>query len=178
MSSLSNFHIGTRCPLDTTCIHDANCREPRCELSGKELDEACAGTGLTTADVFAAITRHNQQLGEQERFSMEPLHLVYRANNVQNMRFVDTPGIISNLGTGKDNREDIKSILRNTMKRPNSKLYVVGFSFILLCTLYYSYSCVLFRCVLVEPKEFSTNAILDFCDVTFGSKDWSKDAIV
>ena len=117
--------IGTRCPLDTTCIHDANCLEPRCELSGKELGEDYAGTDLTTEQVFAAITHHNQQLGDEERFSMEPLHLVYRANNVQNMRFVDTPGIISNLGTGKDNREEIKSILRNTMKRPNSKLYVV-----------------------------------------------------
>lgn len=42
------------------------------------------------------------------------------------------------------------------MKRPNSKL-----------------------CVLVEPKEFSTNAIIDFCDETFGGKGkWVKDAII
>ena len=71
-------------------------------------------------------------------------------------RFVDTPGIIANKGVGADNREAIKSILRDTMKRPNSKL-----------------------CVLVEPKEFSTNAIVDFCDETFGGKgSWVKDAIV
>jgi len=57
---------------------------------------------------------------------------------------------------GKDNREDIKSILRDTMKKPNSKL-----------------------CVLVEPKEFSTNAIINFCDETFGGKGkWVDNAIV
>ena len=28
---------GTRCPLYTTCIHDANLTEPKCELSGEEL---------------------------------------------------------------------------------------------------------------------------------------------
>lgn len=59
-------------------------------------------------------------------------------------------------GTGRDNREEIKSILRDTMKKPNSKL-----------------------CVLVEPKEFSTNAIINFCDETFaGRGQWAKDAIV
>ena len=42
------------------------------------------------------------------------------------------------------------------MKKPNSKL-----------------------CVLVEPKEFSTNAIINFCDETFGGRDkWARDAIV
>ena len=42
------------------------------------------------------------------------------------------------------------------MKKPNSKL-----------------------CVLVEPKEFSTNAIIDFCDDTFGGRvKWSKNAII
>lgn len=42
------------------------------------------------------------------------------------------------------------------MKKPNSKL-----------------------CVLVEPKEFSTNAIIDFCDETFGGKGkWVNDAII
>ena len=42
------------------------------------------------------------------------------------------------------------------MKKPNSKL-----------------------CVLVEPKEFSTNAIINFCDETFsGRGQWAKDAIV
>ncbi|KAL7554148.1 hypothetical protein ACHAWF_018970 [Thalassiosira exigua] len=147
---------GTRCPLDTTCIHDSSLTEPQCELSGKELDPSQVGTGLTTEEVFAAITEHNRELGDQDKFSTEPLVLVYRASNVQNMRFVDTPGIIATQGTGRDNRDDIKSILRNTMKKPNSKL-----------------------CVLVEPKEFSTNAIIDFCDETFGGRGkWAKESIV
>jgi hypothetical protein len=135
-------------------------------------------------EVFAAITDHNNKLGNQDKFSTKPLTLVYRASNVQNMRFVDTPGIIANQGvnyrnvlaiifmlnipaaahclfnsimksTGKDNREDIKSILRDSMKKPNSKL-----------------------CELVEPKEFSTNAIINFCDETFGGKGkWVNNAI-
>ena len=147
---------GTRCPLDTTCIHDSSLSKPRCELSGKELDPSKAGANLTTEEVFAAITEHNRELGDNDKFSSEPLRLVYRASNVQNMRFVDTPGIIANKGTGQDNREQIKSILRDTMKKPNSKL-----------------------CVLVEPKEFATNAIIDFCDDTFeGREKWAKDSIV
>ncbi len=28
---------GTRCPLDTTCIHDGSLKEPKCELFGEEL---------------------------------------------------------------------------------------------------------------------------------------------
>ena len=51
---------------------------------------------LTTEQVFAAITAHNRDLGEKDQFSTEPLRLVYRASNVQNMRFIDTPGIIAN----------------------------------------------------------------------------------
>ena len=98
-------------------------------------------------------------LAQKDTFSSESLKLIYRANNVQNMCFVDTPGIISNKGVGQDNREAIKKILRDTMKKPRSKL-----------------------CVLVEPKEFSTNAIVDFCDETFQSspngRDWKADAIV
>ena len=59
-------------------------------------------------------------------------------------------------GVGSDNREAIKSILRDTMNKPNSKL-----------------------CVLVEPKEFSTNAIVNFCDETFGERgEWVRNAIV
>jgi hypothetical protein len=75
--------------------------------------------------------------------------------DVQNMRFVDTPGIISNKNSnGKDNRDDIKKILRNEMKKPNSKL-----------------------CVLLEPTEFQKNPIIDFCDESFGSRDkWIGDA--
>jgi Dynamin family. len=147
---------GTRCPLDTTCIHDSSLDEPRCELSGEELDPAMSGTALTTDEVFRAITAHNIMLANKDEFSTHSLRLVYRAKNVQNMRFVDTPGIISNKGTGQDNREDIKRILRETMKKPNSKL-----------------------CVLVEPKEFSTNPIIDFCDETFGGRPkWTKNSIV
>jgi hypothetical protein len=147
---------GTRCPLDTTCIHDSSLDEPRCELSGKELDPAMSGDSLTTDEVFRAITAHNKMLAEKDEFSTHSLRLIYRAKNVQNMRFVDTPGIISNKGTGQDNREDIKRILRETMKKPNSKL-----------------------CVLVEPKEFSTNPIIDFCDETFGGRPkWTRNSIV
>ena len=77
---------------------------------------------MTIDQVFAAITKHNKELATDDRFSTKPLNLVYRANNVQNMRFVDTPGIISNRGQGKDNRADIQNILRDTMKKPNTKL--------------------------------------------------------
>ena len=28
---------GTRCPLETTCIHDDLCSKPSCDLSGNEL---------------------------------------------------------------------------------------------------------------------------------------------
>lgn len=85
-------------------------------------------------------------LGDEDRFSTEPLYLVYRSNTVQNMRFVDTPGIISTQSTGQDNREDIKNILRNEMRKPNTKL-----------------------CVLLQPDEFQNNPIIDFCDETFGN---------
>ncbi len=87
---------GTRCPLDTTCIHDSSLKEPKCELSGEELHDSWAGMDLTTEEVFTAITEHNKWLAEEDKFSTKPLTLVYRASNVQNMRFVDTPGIIAN----------------------------------------------------------------------------------
>ena len=54
------------------------------------------GGDFTTEEVFSAITHHNKELGNQDKFSTKPLVLVYRASNVQNMRFVDTPGIIAN----------------------------------------------------------------------------------
>lgn len=142
---------GTRCPLDTTCIHDEKCVTPKCELSGIDLDEA--GKDLTVEDVFGRITRHNKKLGEEDRFSTEPLRLIYRAKSVQNIRFVDTPGIISTQSVGRDNREDIKKILRSEMCKPNTKL-----------------------CVLLEPKEFATNPIIDFCDQTFGKREWIPKA--
>ncbi|VEU40799.1 unnamed protein product [Pseudo-nitzschia multistriata] len=145
---------GTRCPLDATCIHDTTCNTAVCELYGEELPEDERGDQLTVNDVFERITNHNKKLGDEDRFSTEPLYLNYRSANVQNMRFVDTPGIISNQSTGKDNREDIKSILRSEMRKPNTKL-----------------------CVLLEPKEFATNPILDFCDDTLGGrKKWIDDA--
>jgi hypothetical protein len=146
---------GTRCPLDTTCIHDANCEEPVCELRGEELEAGEAGDFLKVSEVFERITEHNKRLGRKDSFSTESLRLVYRASNVQNMRFIDTPGIISNQLQGRDNREDIKRILQNEMKKPNTKL-----------------------CVLLEPKEFATNAIVDFCDDTFGDREgWIKNSV-
>ena len=144
---------GTRCPLDTTCIHDGSLAEPVCELFGEELETELEER-LSVNQVFDLITAHNKRLGAEDRFSTSPLYLVYRAKNVQNMRFVDTPGIISNKSTGKDNRDDIKTILRSEMKRPNTKL-----------------------CVLLEPKEFQTNPIVDFCDSSFGGRDkWIHNA--
>jgi hypothetical protein len=88
---------GTRCPLDTTCIHDNPLSDPVCELRGSELNPDLAGEKLSTEELFAAITEHNQGLASQDKFSTETLRLTYRANNVQNMRFVDTPGIIANV---------------------------------------------------------------------------------
>jgi hypothetical protein len=143
---------GTRCPLDTTCIHDDSLEDPTCELWGEEL--AKNGKDLTVDEVFKRVTEHNRKLDEEDRFSTEPLHLVYKANNVQNMRFVDTPGIISNQSTGKDNREDIKKILRSEMQKPNTKL-----------------------CVLLEPKEYATNPIVEFCDSSLGGREkWIRSA--
>lgn len=95
---------------------------PTCELSGKELENSPL-TGLTIEEAFIAITQHNRMLAEKDEFSSESLKLVYRANNVQNMCFVDTPGIISNKGAGQDNRDAIKKILRDTLKKPRSKLW-------------------------------------------------------
>jgi len=143
---------GTRCPLDTTCIHDDSRQEPICDLAGAEL--AKPGEQLSVDQVFKRITNHNRKLGEEDRFSTEPLRLVYRAKNVQNMRFVDTPGIIYHKSTGKDNREDIKKILRSEMRKPNTKL-----------------------CVLLEPKEFATNPIVEFCDTSLGGRnEWIGSA--
>lgn len=145
---------GTRCPLDTTCIHDDSLKTPMCDISGLELDKG-GGENLNVEQVFETITNHNKSLAKQDKFSTTPLRLVYRASNVQNMRFVDTPGIISNRGQGKDNREDIKKILKETMMKANTKL-----------------------CVLLEPKEFSTNPIIDFCDDTFSGRDeWTHRSV-
>jgi Dynamin family len=143
---------GTRCPLDTTCIHDDSLDEPLCELRGEEL---CApGSNLTVNEVFARITEHNINLGKEDKFSTQPLRLVYRARNVQSMRFVDTPGIISNQSTGRDNRDNIKEILESEMKRPHAKL-----------------------CVLLEPNEFESNPIINFCDEALGRENWIPKAI-
>lgn len=145
---------GTRCPLDATCIHDDTCDDAVCELYGEELPEDDRGDHLTVNEVFERITKHNKKLGAEDSFSTKPLHLIYRSAKVQNMRFVDTPGIISNQSTGKDNREEIKTILRSEMRKPNTKL-----------------------CVLLEPKEFATNPILDFCDDSLGGrKKWIDNA--
>ena len=145
---------GTRCPLDVTCIHESSLAEPVCELSGEEIGPDQEGTTLSVSEVFETITEHNRMLASEDRFSTHPLYLVYRSRQVQNMRFVDTPGIISNKSTGKDNREDIKRILLSEMGKPNSRL-----------------------CVILEPKEFSTNSIVDFCDESLGGREkWIGNA--
>jgi Dynamin family len=144
---------GTRCPLDTTCIHDESCLQPKCNLSGSELQGG--GTGISVEQVFKHITDHNRKLAQEDHFSTEPLHLEYRSKLVQNMRFVDTPGIISNKSTGQDNREDIKRILRSELSKPNTKV-----------------------CILLEPKEYATNNIVDFCDESLGGREgWIGNAI-
>jgi Dynamin family len=146
---------GTRCPLDTTCIHDDRCDEPRCELSGDELDASAAGVNLSTNEVFTAITNHNKALGDKDAFSTVPLRLTIRSKRVQNMRFVDTPGIISTHSvTGVDNRQEIKKILTSEISKPNTKL-----------------------CVLLEPKDLEGNPIVNFCDETFGNRAiWATKA--
>jgi hypothetical protein len=88
---------GTRCPLDTTCIHDDSCYQPVCTLYGEELLDSENGEMLSVNEVFASIVAHNKRLGDDDCFSTKPIRLHYRANNVQNMRFVDTPGIIETL---------------------------------------------------------------------------------
>jgi hypothetical protein len=94
-------------------------------------------------------------LADKDTFSTRSLKLVYRARNVQNMRFVDTPGIISNQSTGKDNREDIKNILRTEIARANTKL-----------------------CVLLEATEYAKNPVIDFLDESLdGRSGWSDQAI-
>ena len=144
---------GTRCPLDATCIHDIKLKEPRCDLSGEELNEASHGQGLSVEEAFERINKHNNDL--KDSFSPKPLYLVFRSPTVHNMRFVDMPGIISNKGTGRDNRKDIKKILRSEMDKPNSKL-----------------------CVLLEPTEYASNSIIEFCDNSFGEdKKWRSNAI-
>lgn len=137
---------GTRCPLDTTCIHDAKQDKPKCSLYGEEVDGG--GDNLSVEQVFELITSHNKKLAANDTFSTKPLRLVFRSNTVQNMRFVDTPGIISNKSTGADNREDIKQIIRSELRRPNTKL-----------------------CVLLEAKEYATNPIIDFLDESLGRRD-------
>ncbi|CAD7955794.1 unnamed protein product [Amoebophrya sp. A120] len=144
---------GTRCPLDITCIHDANAIEPVCELSGCK-QPGSNGVKLSVEDVFRAVTAHNFALAQAEKFSKDSLFLIVRSKNVQNMRFVDLPGIISNKSKGIDNRDDIKGILKAEMNKPNSRM-----------------------CVLLEPKEFATNPIVDFIDQTMcGRENWVDKA--
>ncbi|GAX29312.1 hypothetical protein FisN_16Hh254 [Fistulifera solaris] len=112
---------GTRCPLDTTCIHDSTKVEPSCELWGEELQDTFHGKDLPVNEVFKRINAHTMMLGNEDRFSTKPICLVYRANNVQNMRFVDTPDLLrcqKELKLLKDcqNLSDPKN-LRNVVNR-------------------------------------------------------------
>jgi hypothetical protein len=142
---------GTRCPLDTTCIHDAKLDDPICDLHGEEIG---GGDNLSVDDVFKRITNHNKQLAEEDRFSTKSLRLVFKSKHVQNMRFVDTPGIISNRSTGKDNRKEIMDIISHELDRPNTKL-----------------------CVLLEATEFAKNPIIEFLDTSLnGREKWVKNA--
>ena len=140
---------GTRCPLDTTCIHDDKLLTPICSLHGEEIE---GGEDLGVDAVFKMITAHNKDLAAQDRFSTKPLRLIFKSKHVQNMRFVDTPGIISNRSTGQDNRQDIMEIINSELRRPNTKL-----------------------CVLLEATEFAKNPIVDFLDNSLqGRDDWMK----
>jgi hypothetical protein len=76
---------GTRCPLDTTCIHDESCPTPKCNLWGAEL--AGGGSNLSVEKVFNLITNHNKKLAACDSFSTEPLRLEFRSSKVQNMRY-------------------------------------------------------------------------------------------
>lgn len=141
---------GTRCPLDTTCIHVTNLPAPSCSLHGEEIE---GGDNLSVDRVFELITNHNKNLASRDCFSTNPLRLIFRSANVQNMRFVDTPGIISNKSTGKDNREDIMEIIRSELRRPNTKM-----------------------CVLLEATEYAKNPIIQFLDESLGRDVWIQDA--
>ena len=144
---------GTRCPLDTTCIHDDRFEESKCGLRGEELSGG--SDDLTVDEVFTLVSTHNRKLADEDRFSTKPLYLTFRSKTVQNMRFVDTPGIISNRSdTGKDNRDEIMDIIRNELRRANTRL-----------------------CVLLEATEFSKNPIINFLDEDLGARaNWIKDA--
>ena len=144
----------TRCPLDITCIHNADLEEPMCDLEGIEL--TTPGMNLTVQDVFDRVTLHNRRLESENRVSKKPLHLIYRAKHVQNMRFVDTPGTKMNQDSTKDDRKAIQEILTQEMRKPNAKL-----------------------CILLQStEEFATQPIVRFCDETFGSRGkWIGRAI-
>jgi hypothetical protein len=84
---------GTRCPLDTTCIHDESCLTPTCNLWGAELSGG--GNNISVETVFKLITDHNKKLAALDRFSTEPLRLEFRSSKVQNMRYEPTASNLS-----------------------------------------------------------------------------------
>lgn len=136
---------GTRCPLYVTCIHEKTITEAECRLSGCS---KCANADerISLKDVFSKVTTHNKE--HVNGFSNDPLRLSVKSKDVHNMFFVDLPGIITTKGTGDDNRKAIKDILKKEIKVPNTKLLV-----------------------LLEPKEFATNSIIDFVDETLGKRE-------
>eukprot|EP00971_Amphidinium_carterae_P176984 3509357-Amphidinium_carterae.1 len=148
---------GTRCPLYITCIHTPGLPEPQCELTGCKQCADDSEEPLTYCNVFHKVTIHNQK-HVKGGFSATPLRLRVKSQLVQNMMFVDLPGIITAQGKGEDKREAIKTILRKEMREPNTKLLV-----------------------LLEPKEFDTNSIIDFVDDALGeppeSREWPKRSL-
>lgn len=144
---------GTRCPLYVTCMHDEAADPPECSIEGCTAEQVKhhLGEKVTVNNVFDMVTKHNKMLNG---FSPDALRLTVKSKRVQNMMFVDLPGIITTRGKGADNRDGIKSILKSEMAKPHTKLLV-----------------------LLEPKEFATNSVIDFIDETLGSREsWIDDA--
>eukprot|EP01079_Euglenida_sp_SAG-EU17-18_P007253 gene7253-1295_t len=144
---------GTRCPLYVTCQHDPAQVVPACFLSGCS---TCTGGDedvlpVPHQEVFTRITKHSRDhVGDG--FTEKPLRLQVVSKNVQNMLFVDLPGI----GQGDDRRNIIREILKAEMDKPNTMMLV-----------------------LLEPKEYSTNNIIDFVDEVYGGRrgDWVHKAL-
>ena len=134
--------IGTRCPLYITCIDDKDVISPECELMGCEQCEIEGMTITEVADVFNQVTKHKRaHVGDG--LSCEPIRLKVAQQHGFECD-VCRPGIITTkTADGKDNWESIKKITQEEMQARNTKLLI-----------------------LLEPKEYSTNSIIDYVDET------------